>query len=118
MSDELNTGISIEFLLRQIDQALATKDIEAAEKLLADAKGRVQPGMPEHPNVQRQERDLQALRNARVASLEDAIRRLLTQTRVPAMIWRKKSINFSAWTKNISLDAWRNALAERLKQRA
>ena len=67
MSDELNTGISIEFLLRQIDQALAAKDIEAAEKLLADAKGACsQPDAPEHAQLQEKTRNLNGLREERV----------------------------------------------------
>ncbi len=120
MSDELNTGVSIEFLLRQIDQALAAKDIEVAEKLLTDVKGRVQPGAPDHPNVQRQERDLQALRNERVASLEDAIRRLLTQERVACDDLEKEIDHLQRlMPAHMSLNAWRSTLArERLKQRS
>lgn len=119
MSDELNTGISIEFLLRQIDQTLNDKDIEAADRLLTEAKRRVQSGAPELREVQRQERALQALRNARVASVEDRIRRLLTQTPIPGDNLEKEIDQLQRLAPNhASLDAWRNALArDRVKQR-
>lgn len=119
MSDEFNQSFSIEFLLRQVDQALAAKDIEAAEKLLADVKGRAQPGAPEYAAVQRQERDLQAVRNERVTALEGTIHRLLTQMPMLCDDLEKEIDQLQRLApSHSSLDAWRNALGrERQKQR-
>ena len=116
MSDELNTGISIEFLLRQIDQALAAKDIEAAEKLLADAKGGIQPDAPEHAQLQEKACNLNGLREERVKVLEDAIRRLLTQPPVACEDLEKEIDALQQiQPDHRSLDCWRGQLAQHRK---
>ena len=115
MSDELNTGISIEFLLRQIDQALAAKDIEVAEKLLADAKGCIQPDAPEHAQLQEKTRNLNGLREERVKVLDDAIRRCSRSHLSPAKIWRRKSMHAADSTRPSIARSWRGQLAQHRK---
>lgn len=103
----------IEFLLRQIDQALTEQDIETAKRLLANATTRVQPGAPEYSTVARQERELQAIRDASIVSHENTIRNLFTQ--VPIFydkIEREIEIVQQLQPEHGSLETWRNRLVQ------
>lgn len=113
MSADPNTEISIEFLLRQIDQALTEKNIEAAEKLLADARSHVQPGAPEDSTVQRQEREILKIRVAAIASLEETIRNLFARVPIPdEELEREIDALHRLQPEHGSLAAWRNKLVE------